>query len=41
MAKTNVNSQAYTPANVFLNGQYFGIYELREKANEGYFKKQL
>jgi hypothetical protein len=38
MAKTNVNSQAYTPANVFLNGQYFGVYEVREKANEGYFK---
>jgi hypothetical protein len=38
MDKTNVNSQAYTPAVVFLNGQYFGIYELREKANEGYFE---
>ena len=38
MAKTNVNSQGYTPAVVYLNGQYFGIYELREKANEGYFK---
>lgn len=38
MGKTNVNSQAYTPAVVFLNGQYFGVYELREKANEGYFK---
>jgi len=38
MDKTNVNSQAYAPAVVFLNGQYFGIYELREKANEGYFE---
>lgn len=41
MSKTNVNSQAYTPANVFLNGQYFGVYELREKANEGYFKNNF
>lgn len=39
MRKTKVNSQAYTPVNVFLNGQYFGVYELREKANEGYFKE--
>jgi len=38
MNKTNVNSQAYTPAVVFLNGAYFGVYELREKANEGYFE---
>lgn len=38
MSKTNVNSQAYTPAVVFLNGNYFGVYELREKANEGYFE---
>lgn len=38
MSKTNVNSQAYTPAVVFLNGEYFGVYEIREKANEGYFE---
>lgn len=38
MSKTNANSQAYTPAVVFLNGNYFGVYELREKANEGYFE---
>ncbi len=38
MRKTNVNYQAYTPAVVFLNGNYFGVYELREKANEGYFE---
>lgn len=39
MRKTNVNSQAYQPANVFINGQYFGVYEMREKANEGYFSE--
>ncbi len=39
MRKSHVNSQAYRPANVFLNGQYFGVYELREKANETYFNE--
>jgi len=38
MQNTNVKSQAYTPAVVFLNGEYFGIYEVREKTNEGYFE---
>ncbi len=38
MRKSHANSQAYTPAIVFLNGNYFGVYELREKANEGYFE---
>ena len=38
MRNTNANSSAYTPAVVFLNGNYFGVYELREKANEGYFE---
>jgi len=38
MSNTNVNAQAYTPAVVFINGNYFGVYELREKANEGYFE---
>ena len=38
VAGTNVNSQAYTPVNVFVNGEYFGVYELREKANDFYFK---
>jgi hypothetical protein len=38
MRNTHVNSEAYTPAVVFLNGNYFGIYEIREKMNEGYFK---
>lgn len=38
MRQTNANSQAYTPVIAFVNGQYFGVYELREKANEGYFE---
>ncbi|MFN5784399.1 MAG: lamin tail domain-containing protein [Flavobacteriia bacterium] len=38
MRETNVNSQAYTPVVAFLNGEYFGVYELREKANEGYYE---
>ncbi|MFM7664465.1 MAG: CotH kinase family protein, partial [Bacteroidota bacterium] len=39
MRKSHANSQAYRPANVFLNGQFFGVYELREKANETYFNE--
>ena len=39
MRKSYANSQAYRPANVFLNGQFFGVYELREKANETYFNE--
>lgn len=38
MRETNANSQAYSPVIAFVNGQYFGVYELREKANESYFK---
>lgn len=37
MRETNANSQAYSPVVVFLNGDYFGVYELREKANAEYF----
>lgn len=37
--KSNGNYQAYTPVTVFLNGEYFGVYELREKANERYFEQ--
>ena len=39
MKNTHVNYQGYQPANVFINGVYFGMYELREKANEGYFEE--
>lgn len=38
MRETNANSQAYTPVIAYVNGEYFGVYELREKANEGYFE---
>ncbi len=38
MQNTNVKYAAYTPAIIYLNGSYFGIYELREKVNEGYFE---
>jgi len=37
MQETNANSQAYSPVIAYVNGEYFGVYELREKANEGYF----
>ncbi len=37
MRETNANSQAYSPVIAYVNGEYFGVYELREKANEGYF----
>ena len=35
--ESNANSQAYSPVIAYVNGEYFGVYELREKANEGYF----
>lgn len=37
-AETNVNSQAYSPVVVYVNGDYFGVYELREKTKEEYYK---
>ncbi len=37
MRESNANSQAYSPVIAYVNGEYFGVYELREKANEGYF----
>lgn len=39
MRKTHTNSQAYRPVVVYLNGDYFGFYEIREKANEYYFQE--
>lgn len=33
----SVETQAYRPAIVFLNGEYWGIHNLREKLNEHYF----
>ena len=38
MRKSHVNSQAYSPVVVYVNGEYFGVYELREKANKHYFE---
>ncbi|KAA3614646.1 MAG: T9SS C-terminal target domain-containing protein [Calditrichaeota bacterium] len=36
MKNTEVNRQAYRPAVVFLNGEYRGIHNIREKINEHY-----
>lgn len=33
---TGLDTQAYRPAVVYLNGEYWGIYNLREKLNEDY-----
>jgi hypothetical protein len=38
MRESHANSQAYSPVIAYVNGQYFGVYELREKANEAYFE---
>lgn len=38
MRKSNANSQAYSPVIAYVNGEYFGVYELREKANKHYFE---
>ncbi|MCD4792550.1 MAG: lamin tail domain-containing protein [Bacteroidales bacterium] len=34
----NIDCQAYQPAVMFLNGQYWGIYNIREKLNSDYFE---
>jgi len=34
----DIDVQAYKPAIVFLNGQYWGIHNIREKINKHYFK---
>lgn len=38
MSGSHVEYQGYTPVVAFLNGEYFGVYEMREKANESYFE---
>ena len=38
MSESNVGSQAYSPVVVYLNGEYFGVYELREKTKAEYFE---
>lgn len=35
---TEVEHVAYTPVEVWLNGEYWGLYELREKLDEGHFQ---
>ena len=37
-AETNSYYAAWTPATVYINGQYFGLYELREKYDDEYFR---
>lgn len=36
VADTGLDTQAYRPAVVYINGEYWGIYNLREKINEHY-----
>lgn len=36
VAPTGLDVQAYRPAIVYLNGEYWGLYNLREKMNEDY-----
>ncbi|MCY7410158.1 MAG: lamin tail domain-containing protein [Chitinophagales bacterium] len=38
---TYTNYQEYTPTVVFINGEYWGVYELREKQDAGYFKQNF
>ncbi|HAH23804.1 MAG TPA: hypothetical protein DCL77_08610 [Prolixibacteraceae bacterium] len=37
--KTNNDYSRCTPAVVYINGAYFGVYELREKMNDEYFEE--
>jgi hypothetical protein len=38
MEGTNVDFQEYRPAEVYLNGEYWGIHNIREKVNEHFIK---
>jgi hypothetical protein len=38
MERTNVDYQEYRPSIVFLNGDYWGIHNIREKVNEHFIK---
>ncbi len=38
MRHTNVDYMAYAPVVVFLNGEYWGLYELREKMDQQYLR---
>lgn len=37
--KLNIDYQAFTPAIVFLNGEYWGIHNIRERQDEHYLKR--
>lgn len=37
--ETHTTYSGYTPVQVYLNGQYWGYYELREKLDEDFFKQ--
>ncbi len=37
-AETNVYYSAWRPVSVYINGNYFGLYELREKIDDEYFE---
>jgi len=39
--KTNVDAQAAQPAAVYLNGEYWGLYKVREILNEHYFAEKF
>ncbi len=36
---TDIDHQAYRPALVFLNGKFWGLYNIREKTNKAYLKE--
>jgi hypothetical protein len=36
--RMDIDYQAYKPANVFLNGEYFGIHNIREKTNKHFIE---
>lgn len=38
IAEMGIESQAYRPISLFINGEYWGIHNLREKYDEYYFK---
>jgi hypothetical protein len=38
MGETHTPHQAYTPVIVYVNGEYFGVYELREKTKASYYE---
>jgi len=37
IGKIDIDAQAYQPAIVFINGEYWGIHNIREKVNKHYF----